>query len=96
MTDPIQTWHAVVRGRVQGVGFRDATVHEARALGLAGWVRNRRDGAVEVLLQGSPAPLQAMVDWLRRGPRLARVDDLALVVQPATERVDGFECRPTA
>lgn len=96
MTDPIETWHAVVRGRVQGVGFRDATVREARALGLAGWVRNRRDGAVEVLLQGHPVPLQALIDWLRSGPALARVDDLAVVVQPATEQVDGFDCRPTA
>ncbi|HEX7637544.1 MAG TPA: acylphosphatase, partial [Burkholderiaceae bacterium] len=54
--DPIRqaTWHAVVRGRVQGVGFREACVAEARALGVAGWVRNRPDGSVEVVLQGPP------------------------------------------
>lgn len=63
----------VVRGQVQGVGYRAWTVRKARALGLAGWVRNRRDGAVEILAAGPPASLAALVDACRSGPPAARV-----------------------
>ena len=65
--------HALVRGRVQGVGFRATTFDEARRLGLAGWVRNRADGTVEVLAEGSQAKLDLFVSYLRRGPLGARV-----------------------
>ncbi|HVZ86815.1 MAG TPA: acylphosphatase [Polyangia bacterium] len=64
---------AVVRGRVQGVGFRAATAHEARRLGAAGWVRNRLDGTVEVEARGEAAAVDALVAWLRQGPRLSHV-----------------------
>lgn len=60
--------HAVVHGRVQGVGFRATTVDEARRLGLAGWVRNRYDGTVEVLAEGSEARLKIFLEYLHRGP----------------------------
>ena len=65
--------HAVVRGLVQGVGFRFTTFDEARRLGLAGWVRNRVDGTVEVLAEGAEAKLNLFLAYLRRGPRGARV-----------------------
>ena len=62
-----------VRGRVQGVGFRDALRAEALRLGVAGWVRNRADGTVEALIQGDDASLDRLVEWARRGPPLAQV-----------------------
>ena len=65
---PERRLHAVVHGRVQGVGYRVTTFDEARRLGLAGWVRNRYDGSVEVLAEGSEARLRLFLDYLRRGP----------------------------
>lgn len=66
----------VIAGRVQGVGFRDWLVEEARAHGLSGWVRNRPDGAVEALLAGEAGAVQEVLLACRRGPRLARVDSI--------------------
>lgn len=66
----------IVSGRVQGVGFRWFVDHEARQLGLAGWVRNNFDGSVEVLAMGSEEQLAALSRKLRQGPRAARVDDV--------------------
>lgn len=90
-----ETWHAIVRGRVQGVYFRESTVQQARALAVSGWVRNRRDGSVEVLMQGAPPAVAALREWLRHGPPAARVD--ALVVAPWSDPtpIEGFERRPT-
>ena len=65
--------HAVVRGLVQGVGFRATTFDEARRLGLAGWVRNRVDGTVETLAEGPEPKLNLFLAYLRRGPLGARV-----------------------
>ena len=63
----------VISGRVQGVGYRDWLVAEAHELGVAGWVRNRADGAVEALLYGDTEVLQELLRACRRGPRLAVV-----------------------
>jgi len=95
MTDtPIETWLAQVRGRVQGVGFREACVEEAESLGLTGWVRNRADGSVEALLQGRPEQIARMREWLGHGPPMARVRDLALNPAPADAgRHERFERR---
>ena len=65
--------HAMVRGLVQGVGYRATTFDEARRLGLAGWVRNRVDGTVEVLAEGAEPKLNLFLAYLRRGPLGARV-----------------------
>jgi acylphosphatase len=65
-----------IRGRVQGVWFRESMRMEAERLGVTGWVRNRRDGSVEAMVQGSPAAVDAIVQWARRGPELARVTDV--------------------
>jgi len=68
---------AVVRGRVQGVAFRAATMDEARRLGgLSGWVKNLPDRSVEVLAEGERAAVEALLAWCRHGPRAARVDDV--------------------
>jgi len=85
----------VIRGRVQGVGFRYAMVDAAAALGVTGWVRNRRDGCVEALVQGDAPGVDAMLAWSRRGPPAARVEAVDAeesVVEPRTD----FELRPTA
>jgi acylphosphatase len=66
----------VVRGRVQGVFFRDETRRRARSLGVAGWVTNRPDGAVEVVFEGSRDAVDSMVRWCHNGPSGARVDDV--------------------
>ncbi len=66
--------HLVIRGRVQGVGYRAWAAGEARALGLEGWVRNRRDGSVEAVLAGPEAVVADMIMRCRRGPVSARVD----------------------
>jgi acylphosphatase len=65
-----------IRGRVQGVGFRAWTEHEARRRGLEGWARNRRDGSVEALFAGAPETVAGMIEACRRGPMLSRVDAL--------------------
>jgi acylphosphatase len=70
----IQSRRFVVRGRVQGVGFRWFVEREAHALGIAGWVRNNHDGSVEVLAQGTRDQLSGLHSRLREGPRAARVD----------------------
>ena len=66
----------VVRGRVQGVGFRWFVEREAHVLGVSGWVRNNADGSVEVLAQGTRDQLLGLRSRLRQGPRAARVDDI--------------------
>jgi acylphosphatase len=64
----------VVHGRVQGVFFRDSTRRRAVELGVAGWVCNRSDGAVEAVFEGPPDAVARMVDWSRQGPRGAVVE----------------------
>ena len=84
-----------ITGTVQGVGYRYALQREAERLGLRGWVRNRRDGSVEALAQGSPAALDALTVWARRGPPAARV--AGVDSSAGTEEAPGrFEIRPTA
>ena len=68
--------HMIVRGRVQGVGFRAFVEHEALRRGVEGWVRNRRDGSVEAVFAGSIEIVEAMIEACRRGPHSARVDAL--------------------
>jgi acylphosphatase len=86
-TPTLRRIRAVVRGRVQGVGYRAATAHEARRLGLAGWVENQPDGAVALEAAGPADRVAALVAWCGRGPPLARVaavevDELAAAAPP--------------
>ncbi len=86
-----------IRGRVQGVGYRWSLCAEAQRLGLAGWVRNRRDGSVEALVAGPPAAVDALTLWAWRGPSMARVDGVVSNPGNAAE-VDaggGFAQRAT-
>ena len=77
MVDSVtQARRFLVRGRVQGVGFRWFVEREARTLGIAGWVRNNADSSVEVLAMGTREQLSALRGRLREGPRAARVDEV--------------------
>jgi acylphosphatase len=89
-----ESWLARVRGRVQGVGFRQSCAWEAESLGVTGWVRNRADGSVEALLQGTPQQLARMREWLGRGPPMASVKELTISPAPAdVPSFDTFELR---
>jgi acylphosphatase len=85
-----------VEGQVQGVGYREACVQRAQALSLTGYVRNRRDGSVDVMLQGPADAVARMQAWLHEGPPLARVDHVTHIDLPApVALLDDFERRPT-
>ena len=90
----------VVRGSVQGVGYRAWTQHQAQLHGLEGWVRNLRDGSVEAMLVGPLDRIEIMVKAMREGPHGSDVE--AVEEYPATEaefgdpQRGGFEVRPTA
>ncbi|WP_153101812.1 acylphosphatase [Paraburkholderia hayleyella] len=87
----IETCYARVRGVVQGVGFRHATMREAHALGLGGWVANLEDGSVEVLLQGPANKVDRMLSWLRHGPPAARVTEVSSEECMTEKRYARFE-----
>jgi acylphosphatase len=88
----------VVRGRVQGVGFRASTAYEARHLGVTGWVRNLPDGGVEAVVDGAPDAVDALLAWLAHGPPGARVTsvdiaDVAPGAIDASQPLQGFHVR---
>ncbi|HYC45772.1 MAG TPA: acylphosphatase [Burkholderiales bacterium] len=89
----VKTAHLRIRGRVQGVGFRFFVQREARERALSGWVRNRRDGSVEAVIQGPVEAVDALVEAVRRGPPSARVTDVQ--VSAAEGSFGGFELRAT-
>jgi acylphosphatase len=91
MSEPIRR-RVVVHGRVQGVFFRDSCRREAATRGLAGWVTNRPDGAVEAVFEGDPDAVQALVDWCSRGPRSADVDSVDETSEDP-EGLSGFQIR---
>jgi len=85
--------HAVVHGRVQGVNFRAATQREAQRLRLAGWVRNRPDGSVEVLAEGPRAALDQLAAYLHSGPPAAAVSGVTAKWLAGAGAGPGFEVR---
>lgn len=82
-----------IHGRVQGVGFRHYMTREARRRGVAGWVRNRVDGTVEAIVQGSQEAVDALIAWVRRGPPSAHVTDVE--IGPDDGAYEGFVQKPT-
>lgn len=74
----MQTIHTRIEGRVQGVFFRDSTRKEAIRLGLKGWVKNMKDGAVEAVFQGDEENLTKMQTWLKEGPPQAKVTEVVI------------------
>jgi acylphosphatase len=85
----VQRRRVIVHGLVQGVYFRDTTRRLARQAGVAGWVRNRADGAVEAVFEGPDEAVERLVDFCRRGPRGARVDR-AEVLDEEPHGIAGF------
>ena len=81
--------HVVVRGKVQGVFFRKSTLEVAVRLGVSGWVRNRSDGSVETEAEGSEEAVEAFLAFCRRGPELARVEEVLVAHHPTRGDV-GF------
>jgi len=88
------TRHLVITGRVQGVWYRESMRLEAERLGVAGWVRNTHDGAVEAMVHGEEAAVEALIAWAWEGPPAARVDHVE--ARPATGSFSVFERLPTA
>lgn len=84
-----------IKGRVQGVGYRDWAIATGQRLGIAGWVRNRSDGAVEALVVGEEAAVGAMIDACRRGPPLAQVDEIDAEPMDLDILPQGFMRLPT-
>jgi acylphosphatase len=87
----MQAARFLVRGRVQGVGFRVSTRRCAIELDLHGFARNLADGRVEVVAQGTPVAIDALEEWLRHGPPLARVDDVHREAAVVAD-IAGFGC----
>jgi len=87
----------MIEGRVQGVGYRAAFAEQARALGLAGWVRNRASGAVEACVSGTQPAEEAIIAWSHEGPPAARVKEVAVSEADDAAVADGpFAILPTA
>jgi acylphosphatase len=83
--------HAVVRGDVQGVGFRYFVQRKAQQIGLSGWVRNNDDGTVELVAEGTREQLEQLKRALQEGPRMARVDRVETQWSNGTGDLRGFE-----
>ncbi|AKM04437.1 MULTISPECIES: acylphosphatase [Burkholderia cepacia complex] len=91
LDERIETYHVRVRGVVQGVGFRHATVREAHALKLRGWVANLEDGSVEAMIQGPGAQIDRMLAWLRHGPPAAHVTEVTFEERQTERRFERFQ-----
>ena len=85
--------HLHIFGLVQGVGFRYRFMEQAQGLDITGWVRNRRGGSVEAMIEGAPEAVEAMLAWARRGPAAASVERVE--VSAADGKYTSFELRPT-
>ena len=86
----------VITGRVQGVGFRYFVLRNAKELRLAGWVRNRTDGAVEIVAEGDKQDLQHLVSKLKIGPPTAWIEHISIQWQPPADNLADFVIEPTA
>ena len=96
MTDiPEAALHAVIEGRVQGVGFRYFVLEQAQNLALTGWVRNRERGEVEVYAEGSQDALEPFLRQLERGPGMAYVSHVTVEWPAATGKFTKFSIAPT-
>lgn len=84
--------HVFISGKVQGVGYRYSTLHQAKLFGVSGWVQNLFDSRVEAVFEGSGEAVQAMIHWCHQGPLSAVVQDVAVDYE-TPEGLRGFEVR---
>jgi acylphosphatase len=87
----MQRLHAIISGRVQGVSFRYYTTQTARRLDVVGWVKNLRDGTVEVVAEGEKSALEQLLHFLHEGPPAARVNNVDVDWQSATNEFSIFK-----
>ncbi|TQV75470.1 acylphosphatase [Aliikangiella marina] len=92
----IKTVHAFVSGKVQGVWYRDSTIAAAKRFGVQGWVRNLRDGRVELIAQGSSKDVDCLIQWCWQGSAASQVSDVEAAECAAQDLNEGFVRRPTA
>ena len=85
--------HIIVFGRVQGVCFRAATQKAAMTFGVTGWVRNRRDGTVEAVVEGVKKDVISLINWCNTGPPISRVEKVAVTWQDYQGEFTGFDLR---
>lgn len=85
--------HLYIKGDVIGVGFRAWTKIQAKITGVTGWVRNHQDGFVEAIVQGNEDKVNSIVESLKKGPPVSRVDDVEVYFQDAKEIYDSFEIK---
>ena len=87
----LETLRVMVRGQVQGVGYRASAVRQAHLQRVTGWVRNNADGTVEAIVQGSSDQVDRMLEWMRHGPPAARVTDIETETDLTERRFERFE-----
>ena len=87
--------HLTISGIVQGVFFRSTTRHQAMGLGLGGWVKNRRDGSVEIVVEGKIETIANFIQWCHEGPPGARVDHVDLTWEDYTGEFSNFSVKYT-
>jgi len=85
--------HIFISGRVQGVFFRYYTQERAKSLGLTGWVRNLPDGKVEAVFEGEKEKIEKMIEWMRKGPPLAKVEKVDIIWEDFKDEFEDFEIK---
>ena len=85
--------HLFIKGRVQRVFFRLTTRKKAQGIGVFGWIRNLPDGRVEAVYEGEKEKVEKMIEWSKKGPLLARVDDVEITWEQYQEEFNDFEIR---
>jgi acylphosphatase len=85
--------HIFVSGKVQGVFFRQNTLEKAKTLGLKGWVRNTQDGSVEAVFEGEKEKVEKILEWMKIGPPLAKVENVEIKFEDFKGEFDDFEIR---
>lgn len=83
--------HLIISGRVQGVFYRMETKHAADRIGVFGWVRNKRDGRVEAIVEGEKARVEALIQWCQKGPPAARVQNVEVSWESYQDEFTSFE-----
>lgn len=85
--------HLFISGRVQGVFYRQNAKNKAEKLKINGWVKNLEDGRIEAVFEGEKEKVEEMVEWAKRGPIIARVDNIEIIKEEYQDEFRNFEIR---